>query len=263
VRPAAAGGLLMLVIGGWWYVWVGATEPGMVEFWIAEATRGKSSDIHADRWYAYLAAQRLWLPWAPLLIIGAIAALRELAGRRFTPHVLALLMFLLPLLVMQCFSERKDRYLLPLVFPVSLVAARGAMELLRNLPRPRLQAIAAATMLAILIGHGVYWWTQGRGEKGESMLAPLAAVIDANPDAQLFTWHPRGDFVAVRSDAAALSLEINRTLTWTDTLPAGDARAIVFTVQSKRADPPALPDGWRLIGEVERHNRYERLYAKR
>jgi hypothetical protein len=68
--------------------------------------------------------------------------------------ILALLLLLVPIAVMICFPDRKDRYLLPLIGPASVLAARSLSQILDDaVEGQRLyRAIQWMTMLVIGVG---------------------------------------------------------------------------------------------------------------
>jgi len=256
--PLFFGLILMILLGSWWYVWVGVSEPGMVHFWLHEATRNKSVDLHPDPWFAYIKSTRFWLPWFPLLCVGAWVCARRRSGA----DLLLLLMFFLPLLVMNFFSERKDRYLLPLVPAGALLASVGALRLAGSLATRDVRRLATTIFLVVLVAHGGYWFTQSRGEKGESIMSPMARVIESHNPPQIITTHPSGDFIAVRAAAADLSIELNRTIEWHGLIPREPYvfGTVVFTVQSRNS-PAIVSPGLREIARVERHNEIRIAYV--
>jgi 4-amino-4-deoxy-L-arabinose transferase-like glycosyltransferase len=128
---AVVGALLMLGIGLSWYVAAYLRYPDIAPVWWAELTRHGANDLR-DPWPQYLRAMRLMYPWLIWLIIGVAAGVMMIVRKRNEPWMLAFFLALLPLLVMQLFNERKERYLIPLIGPLSLIAAHVVHRHVQN-----------------------------------------------------------------------------------------------------------------------------------
>jgi 4-amino-4-deoxy-L-arabinose transferase-like glycosyltransferase len=127
--------LMMLAVGLWWYVLVLLRQPEIKAVWFAELTRKGANDLPPDEWYHYLRALRFMFPWLGWLVIGIAAGAATLWNRRHDRRLLAFLLAVVPLLVMNLFEERKERYLIPLIGPLAVVAAWPVLEHLKNAPR--------------------------------------------------------------------------------------------------------------------------------
>src|SRR4029453_7808555 len=84
------------------------------------AAGGFKSDPYDPPW-VYLAFIPLLLPWAGFFFLGLIALLREKSDRA----MLAIVLTLVPIVVMCCFTEKNDRYLLPMIAPAAVICAAG------------------------------------------------------------------------------------------------------------------------------------------
>ncbi len=138
--PLTIGAVLALAIGLWWYAYVLQTVPGVWHTWFHEVTRIEANTLKPDPWHQYAVfLLRFLMPWTAWMLLGTGYAIYELLlGLRLTrasgpsfsaggnPNiVLALLLLFVPILVMSCFHERKERYLTPMVGPAAVLAAYG------------------------------------------------------------------------------------------------------------------------------------------
>lgn len=126
---------LMLIIGLWWYVLVLLRAPGTWQTYFAEITRYGANELRPDAWHHYIRALRFFFPWLIWLIIGIVWGVRILWERKHDDRLLAFFFFLVPLVVMNMFEERKERYLIPLIAPAAVLA--GYMIRLHLVPEPR------------------------------------------------------------------------------------------------------------------------------
>ena len=129
------GAILMLIVGTWWYVLVYLNHPQIGPTWLAELTRKGANDLR-DPWHHYLRALRFMWPWLIWFIVAIAAGFVTLIkGRRDERWMLAFFLGVVPLLVMNLFNERKERYLIPLIAPLSVMAAWVVREHIRSAPR--------------------------------------------------------------------------------------------------------------------------------
>src|SRR2546423_8399065 len=125
---AVLGTLLTLLLGLPWYAWVVYQHRDILHGWWIEVTREGATQLPPDAWYMY-AAFFLWMiPWLAWFIAGLwVAALYTVrpSSARSDPEttfadppaqgatVLALFLFLVPVIVMSFFRGQPGRYLLP------------------------------------------------------------------------------------------------------------------------------------------------------
>jgi 4-amino-4-deoxy-L-arabinose transferase-like glycosyltransferase len=121
--------ILMMLVGGSWYAYVFARVPGVWERWRIELTRAGPGEKSGNP-LSYLSLLAYMLPWTAVLIDGIVRTGVETARRKFDGMTLALLMLLVPIVAMSFFPDRKERYLLPLSGPASVLAARGIAAML-------------------------------------------------------------------------------------------------------------------------------------
>lgn len=154
VMPIAIAVVLMLVVGLWWYGVVYLRDPAIAKVWWAELTRRGANELRPDAWHHYLRAMRFMFPWLAWLIVGIAAGVWTLRRRGRDDRLLAFFLALVPLAVMTLFDERKERYLIPLIGPLSIVAAWPLWEHLKNAGRwgawEKIAAVAHWVMLAAL-----------------------------------------------------------------------------------------------------------------
>ncbi len=155
--PLMVGMILAGVVGLWWYGWVGMTRPGIIDDWVREVTRVGANDLEASPIYRYFISFRFWSPWTAFVLVGIYAAAIRLArrpadGAATQAWMLAFFQFAVPFAVMVLFPEKKDRYLLPLVPPLSIVAAVVAFEVIRAARRGDVAArVVEAIQWALII----------------------------------------------------------------------------------------------------------------
>lgn len=131
--------LPFLLIGGSWYLAVGAQEPQVMRYFLVEEVVNRVASDKMRRnaeWYGafkvYLPTLLLGsLPWLPVLLRAAWRHRRD-ARRRLAESPLARLLLcwlLLPLLVFMLARSRLPLYVLPLFAPLALLAARALAPL--------------------------------------------------------------------------------------------------------------------------------------
>jgi hypothetical protein len=81
LAPALAGLVLMLLVGGAWFVAVAATHDHVWSLWRAEVTRVDADEVPAGAWYAHAANLVHFGPWLIWAVVGAAFACRQWAGR--------------------------------------------------------------------------------------------------------------------------------------------------------------------------------------
>jgi 4-amino-4-deoxy-L-arabinose transferase-like glycosyltransferase len=242
---------IMLLVGAWWYAWVLATHPGGWRTFIAEATRYGANTLDADKWSKYLVSlPRLFLPWTPLLVIGiVIAVARAIARRGADAIVLPLFILVVPLLVMICFKERKERYLTPLLAPGAVLCALGVAAI----PRLRGRAILVAIVAAGTLGWNLYYCRElSQNRDGQSIMKPLAdAAFAAHPDANLngyATADTQATYLLV--PGAETSIYLNQAIRWTrdpSTIIPTDRPQFLLVVKPEGVKFSAPEARWQLL----------------
>ena len=186
------GATVMVVVGGAWYAIVLARVPGVWSRWVSEVTRVGATDNAGGNPLSYASIFALMMPWTLFFVIGAIEVGRAVwwrmnrnrapaasVGDERAPLGLALplLLVVVPIVVMSFFPDRKDRYLLPLAAPASVLAARGLVATARagrafawtfTVHWWMLALIAIALPVA-----GALWWKR---LDGSPWFAPRAAI---------------------------------------------------------------------------------------
>jgi len=117
------------------------------QLWFREVTRAGATDLPPDNPFSYLSIFPLMLPWTVFFAGGlwmaaaamwqrSPAAQRELAGNpnaiADSPDgrglVFAFVFLVVPVLIMSLFRDRNERYLLPMIAPASVLAARALLD---------------------------------------------------------------------------------------------------------------------------------------
>ena len=142
-KKFAAGALVMLIIGGWWFALAAARfGHDALNTWFVEIFRYQTNTWQADPWYHYLVALRLFLPWLPWLLVGLwnAAFIARNDRRRWLP----ILLLIVPILILSFFHERRDRYLLPMLAPAAVIMARGLIDWMND---PKRRGVGGTALL--------------------------------------------------------------------------------------------------------------------
>ncbi len=123
-KPILLTTLIVLAIALPWPVYVLTRFSGQLELWTRDAAAGGARNEPADPIWSYLPMTLLLLPWLWFFIVGAIKIVRE----RSDAGIFALMLAVAPVLVMTCFPEKNERYLLPMIAPAAVVAAIGFLH---------------------------------------------------------------------------------------------------------------------------------------
>jgi 4-amino-4-deoxy-L-arabinose transferase-like glycosyltransferase len=123
-----------------------------VRRWIQEVTRVGARENAADPWFLYFSIFGYVFPWIIFFIVGGIVLLQQVIRRERNEETLALFLLIVPLFVMSLFRDRQDRYMLPMIAPAAIIAARGVVEHFRSWSRwNRADTIVTAMHWGILI----------------------------------------------------------------------------------------------------------------
>lgn len=118
--PLFCGMAAFLVIGLAWYVLILATVPHALHIWHEELTGYADIETRSSSQLAYLILLPVMIPWV-IFFIGAVV---QAAWRRDPRDRLLLLFIFVPILIMSCFHDRYDRYLLPMIPMCAILTAR-------------------------------------------------------------------------------------------------------------------------------------------
>jgi 4-amino-4-deoxy-L-arabinose transferase-like glycosyltransferase len=133
----AAGTLVMFIVGLWWFAVIAARDPSVIRTWLQETSPAGAAVGRSDSVFSYFIIIPLMLPWTVLMIDGCIRgvaamirATRTGAEDSVFRRVYPAAMLVASLLLMTCFHDRKDRYILPLVPVTAIVVAQSAVAML-------------------------------------------------------------------------------------------------------------------------------------
>ena len=167
--PVFAAIAIALLIALPWPIYALTHLPGQLHLWLSEVAQGGTVDTYStDPPWAYFSLIPLLLPWTAFFVVGLIVLFRQ----KTEQGIFVILLTLAPIIVMSCFTEKNDRYLLPMVVPAAIVTAAGIF--IRDHRADRLRDIAAAItwifLFVVAIGlpiagatwyldvHGNTWW---------------------------------------------------------------------------------------------------------
>jgi 4-amino-4-deoxy-L-arabinose transferase-like glycosyltransferase len=168
-----AGLLAFAAIALPWYVAVVQRHPGLLDYFLGREVVGRVATDVADRngqWWGWIAVYVPTLllgtlPWTPALLRWAralgtrVRRWRVRAARLAEREDLLLALWvLLPLLVFCLARSRMPLYVLPLMVPLALIAARQRAGEGRGLPPLRAFALWAIALVALRIASS-YWPT--------------------------------------------------------------------------------------------------------
>jgi 4-amino-4-deoxy-L-arabinose transferase-like glycosyltransferase len=187
--PLVAGLVVMLAVGLPWYLVVVGLQPDIGKAWWVEVTRVGATQLPPDPWYYYFTFFPWMLPWTTWLIAGLwVAGAQAFQPRKVTGEdaelrdgsVLALFLALAPVLVMSCFKDKTERYLLPMVAPAAVVATRAAVAWWR---RPTsdtggraADAVHWVTLALLALGLPLVGVLAPRLDLGDRWFSPVTAA---------------------------------------------------------------------------------------
>lgn len=122
IALVAVGAIVFALVALPWFVHVLMTVPGVWGTWFTEVTREGATDLEPGNPATYFLLGPMMWPWLVFGVIGLILIVREW---RDPKRLIPLLQIVLPLTVMICFRDRKDRYLLPMIAPSATICAFG------------------------------------------------------------------------------------------------------------------------------------------
>ena len=190
---------LFCLVGLPWYVSAYLAHPVVASEWTTELSRVAATTVGADKPRDYAVWFALLLPWTLFFCLAGVTALCE-AWRRLTRGyfgpppgigrvrgpgaVLALLLTIVPIALLICFPDRKERYLLPMLPPAAVLTAFGVAWVYRDArarPKGAALVIAAHLLIVAVVTLGIPLATMllGRDPRGgddQPWLSPAVAV---------------------------------------------------------------------------------------
>jgi 4-amino-4-deoxy-L-arabinose transferase-like glycosyltransferase len=176
LAPLLIGIAVLVALCAPWYI-SAARTPDAGRVWKSEL----EGEHFNDPLSGFLVTPLFLSPWLVPLAIGCFIAAKR---RRMTrPLGLMLVLVIVPTAVMICFPLRKDRYLLPMLGPMAIIMARGALRMVR---------LRASRMPLARWLNGIHW-------------AVLALMVVWLPIAGAFVlreadgrfWYSRGEATAL------------------------------------------------------------------
>lgn len=164
IAPAALVGVLISS----WFIYAAAHNPAILRRWLSETNPGGGDRMTSNNYGLYFVILPFMLPWTAFLIDGLVrvplAAWRERRNRSLSSATVRamypIITLVVTFVVMSCFKDRKERYLLPIVPVAAVIAARGFIAMRDRephaLPVPA-HWITLAIMACIpLVGIGTF-----------------------------------------------------------------------------------------------------------
>ncbi len=193
---------------------VAATHlPGQARMWFREVALGGAKNDAYDPPWMYLAFLPLLLPWAGLFVLGLVGLWREKSDRA----VLAIALTLVPIVVMCCFTEKNDRYLLPMVAPGAVIAAAGFITVgnhrelnpLRGVVMVFTWGFLVILALGLPLAGGLFlrntagttWWPIAHGASAAAVLLAIVAIAWRLDSSGRRTLLPAGAIVMLLTNA--------------------------------------------------------------
>ncbi len=127
--PAVAVAVVLgVLIAAPWFLYV-ASEHDAWGRWRQDMITGPQT-LDGDPVLAYLSIFVVMLPWTVVFVVGLSASVAEFvighrAKRDLPAMAYAVCLVVVPIVIMTCFHERKERYLLPMVGGAAVVAGWG------------------------------------------------------------------------------------------------------------------------------------------
>lgn len=171
--PIIVAASIALAISLPWPLEVLHRMPGKLSFWYNEMTHAGTVDTYRpDPPWVYFTLVPQLMPWAGFFVLGFVLLWRENSDR----GVLTISFVLVPILIMACFAEKNDRYLLPMLSPAAVVCAfgfvsrgkevDGARRFVINLTWIFLAVITIGLAIGGVFGKrldGGRWWSPALG----------------------------------------------------------------------------------------------------
>jgi 4-amino-4-deoxy-L-arabinose transferase-like glycosyltransferase len=181
IRQWLVGAACFSVIAFPWFVVVFVMTRGVANTWMVELHRRGATPFGADSPLTYLQLFLMVFPWTVFFVVGLIDGAKHLRRRGGThAGAIALLLVVVPVVVMTLFPDRKDRYLLPMIVPASVVVVQGCRLLARHHGRfngidKAVVVIQSVTLIGASVAMVVALWGVALWGVG----SPLAGVVVA------------------------------------------------------------------------------------
>ena len=212
VWPILAGLGLMLLIALPWTIYAFVKKPDLFTFWWNEVRLGdeaRSKALHGRNnpfvVLLYLTQIPVLFPWIVWFLAGLGSMWRGSLTVSRSSLRLALLWLVVPLVIMSFFPERRDRYILPMLPAVAIIAAAQVLAFLDDPTMPArvrsaLRLLHWLPLALACIGLPIAGWLFLRRDEGGPWYSPSMAIMLAGAMAMLvaLTW------IVQRRRAAAL-----------------------------------------------------------
>ncbi len=208
--PIAVGVLLALLITLPWPIYIWIKMNGRGHEWVREvALADEKLERKRSHWYDLLVFIPIVFPWSLMLLRGFVAVAADAAGGAWARRlgsdpgdkhpqasrrmVLMVFLMIVPMLVLQFFPPRRERYLVPMLGPAAVIAAWGIQSCYRSVGRFLTDQLlvafqwltlagAVAALLWVGCSHGpVQVWKMTfdglRSMNGQPWYTPTFAVV--------------------------------------------------------------------------------------
>jgi 4-amino-4-deoxy-L-arabinose transferase-like glycosyltransferase len=180
--------LIFLAIALPWFIYVLGNTPGAMQLWKTEVFREGATSLERDPFYSYVSLFGVMAPWVAFFIAGAIGWL--LSPRTNRARSAAVMFTFVPVIIMSCFKDKNERYLVPMVVPAAILAATAIAPLFRRRELWNRAERALFIIQCIIIGgmaiglpmlgtmskngFGGKWWSPTTAAIFAAILIPLA-----------------------------------------------------------------------------------------
>ena len=130
--PVVIAAICMLTISLWWFLVVALRVPGVVSTWLSETNPAGGDRRSGSNPFVYGIILAFMLPWSVFLVHGCIASIVALVRRQQVRDAYPTIVLLTTIIIMSCFADRKDRYLLAMAPIAAVIAAQSFMLTIRR-----------------------------------------------------------------------------------------------------------------------------------
>lgn len=130
--PVIVGLIVMLAIASWWFIVVAMRVPGVVHTWLSETNPAGGDRLSSKNIFVYGIILAFMLPWSIFLVHGCAMAIVNVVRRENLRSAYPTMILFTTIIVMSCFADRKERYILPMVPIASVIAAQSVVAMLRR-----------------------------------------------------------------------------------------------------------------------------------
>jgi 4-amino-4-deoxy-L-arabinose transferase-like glycosyltransferase len=251
LRGAAVGLVLMLLIALPWPLYILLRVPGRLHEWYGEVVlRDESNYESRHTWWGYSCLFYDLMPWTLWFIAGCIACFTRPFRAVHARLRLALAWVWGPILVMSFFPETRERYLVPMLAPASVLIAWAVLRHVRAWPRrPRLELalicahVVGLVMLVLLVGWlaALHWTRPEGGPCASPALIGLFGAAAVLLLAVTLLAHLRNEARALVAGTAAILLMTQALFVFAyGKSPGGRSKLRPFATEIDRRFPDAL-----------------------